>query len=56
MSEEELIKLIRDGALCKAFGCTMERLFKNSNIDSYMNLKCKYCGKEAFANWEQATI
>jgi len=55
MTEEELIQLVRNGAMCKAFGCTMERLFQNSNIDSYVSLKCKYCGKDSYASWEQKT-
>ena len=51
MIEDELIPFIRNGGMCREFGCTMERLYQNSNIDSYMNLKCKYCGKDASASW-----
>lgn len=51
MTNEEIISFMKNGDMCREFGCTMERLFKNSNIDSYMNLKCKYCGKEAGVSW-----
>jgi len=51
MDEEELVKFVKEGVMCRAFGCTMERLYQSSNTDSYMSLKCKYCGKDSGASW-----
>jgi len=51
MTEEEIINFIKNGGMCREFGCTMERLYYNGGVDSYMNLKCKYCRKEASASW-----
>lgn len=52
MTNEEIINFMKNGDMCKEFGCTMERLYQSSNIDSYMSLKCKYCGKDAGASWQ----
>jgi len=51
LTEEELIKFIKEGRMCKEFGCTMERLYYNGGSDSNMNLKCKYCGREGYMSW-----
>lgn len=51
MTEEEIINFIKNGGMCREFGCTMERLYQSSNTDNYMTLKCKYCGKDSMASW-----
>ena len=53
LEEDEFISFVKNGGMCKAFGCTMERLYQSSNLDSYMSLKCKYCGKDTGATWQQ---
>ncbi len=48
--EEEIIQSIKDGLLCRAFGCIMERVnyYQDAN-DKSMNFKCKYCKREIWA-------
>jgi len=50
LTEEEIIKFIKSGGLCKEFGCTMERVsyFQNPE-DSNMEFKCKYCKRQVWA-------
>jgi len=52
MNEEEIISFIKEGGMCKSFGCTVERLYYNGGLDNYMTLKCKYCGKEQYVTWQ----
>ena len=48
---EEIVSFMRNGDMCREFGCTMERLNYQGGTDSYMNLKCKYCKKEVYTSW-----
>jgi len=51
MTTEEIISFMKSGDMCKEFGCTMERINYQGGIDGYMSLKCKYCKRDAWADW-----
>ena len=50
LDQEELIQFIKNGGMCEAFGCTMERINYQGGTDGYMNLKCKYCKRDSYAS------
>jgi len=52
MTNEEIISFMKNGDMCREFGCTMERVYYNGGTDSYFSFKCKYCKKEAYASWQ----
>jgi len=52
MTNEEIITFMRNGDMCREFGCTMEKVNWMGATDSYFAFKCKYCRKEAYASWQ----